>query len=262
MRLNLKKHHDRGNDMAGKQACGLHCIKIQNIGVKVGSNVILHDVNIHIHCGELTVIIGRNGAGKTTLLKALLGEIKHSGGIIFTDKKNGKMGGLKIGYVPQSLNLDRSSPLSVYDLCASYISDVPVFLYKSKKIREKIIEQLKMFNAENLIDKSVGTLSGGELQRVLLAVATIHAPHLLVLDEPASGIDLAGMKLFYEIIDKLKTELDIAVILVSHDLDFTAEYADKIILLDKTVEAEGTPEEVYSSEPFFRYFGKGTAKCN
>lgn len=246
--------------MADKKACGLHCIKIKNIGVTAGSNVILHDVNIHIHCGQLTVIIGRNGAGKTTLLKAILGEIKHSGEIVFTDRKNGKMGGLRIGYVPQTLNLDRSSPLSVYDLCASYISDVPVFLFKSKKLREKIMEQLKLFNAENLIDKCVGTLSGGELQRVLLAVATVHAPHLLVLDEPASGIDLAGMKLFYETIDKLKTELDVAVILVSHDLDFAAQYADKIVLLDKTVEAEGTPAEVYTSEAFYRHFGKGAAK--
>ena len=155
-----------------EKACGLHCTKINNIGVKIGNEVILKDINIHIHCGELTVIIGRNGAGKSTLLKAILGEIEHTGNITFVDQKDNLTKKIKIGYVPQSINIEKHMPTTVYDLFASCISHVPVFLKKDKKIYNEIKEHLKIFGADELIDKSIGDLSGGELQRVLIAIAT------------------------------------------------------------------------------------------
>ena len=117
-----------------EKACGLHCTKINNIGVKIGKDVILKNVNIHIHCGELTVIIGRNGAGKSTLLKAILGEIEHTGSIVFIDQKDNVTKKIKIGYVPQSINVERHMPTTVYDLFASCITHIPVFLKKDKKI--------------------------------------------------------------------------------------------------------------------------------
>ena len=175
-----------------EKACGLHCTKINNIGVKIGNEVILKNVSIHIHCGELTVIIGRNGAGKSTLLKAILGEIEHTGNITFVDKRDNITKKIKIGYVPQSINVEKHMPTTVYDFFASAISHVPVFLRKDKKIYSEIKEHLKIFGADGLIDKSIGDLSGGELQRVLIAIATKPTPNLLILDEPVSGIDRNG----------------------------------------------------------------------
>ena len=239
-----------------EKACGLHCTKINNIGVKIGNEVILKDVSIHIHCGELTVIIGRNGAGKSTLLKAILGEIEHTGDITFMDKKDNVTKKIKIGYVPQSINVEKHMPTTVYDLFASCITHIPVFLRKDKKIYGEIKEHLKIFGAENLIDKSIGDLSGGELQRVLIAIATKPTPNLLILDEPVSGIDRNGIKEFYNIISKLKSEYDMSIILVSHDLDLAKKYADKVILLDKEVIKEGKPDDVFRSLEFKNRFGE------
>ena len=239
-----------------EKACGLHCTKINNIGVKIGNDVILKDVSIHIHCGELTVIIGRNGAGKSTLLKAILGEIPHTGDISFVDKKDNITRKIKIGYVPQSINVERHMPTTVYDLFASCISDIPVFLKKDKKLYKEIKEQLNIFGADELIDKSIGELSGGELQRVLIAIATKPIPNLLILDEPVSGIDENGTRSFYKILQELKNKYDMSIILVSHDFELTKQYADKVILLDKEVIKEGTPEQVFESLEFKCKFGQ------
>lgn len=243
------------NIISGQSACGFHCIKTNHISVKYGNNVILEDINLHIHCGKLTVIIGRNGAGKSTLMKAMLGEIPHEGDISFVDIKNNRMQDLKVGYVPQSLNIAKNTPASVYDLFASFISNTPVFLIKKKKLYERIKKSLSVFEAEGLIDKAVCDLSGGELQRVLLSIALTPIPNLLLLDEPISGIDRNGMELFYSNINKLKKNYDLAIIMISHDFNFVRKYADNVILLDKTIKLEGTPEEVLESEEFHAVFG-------
>lgn len=241
--------------MGKELTCGFHCIKANNIGVTIGKEEILKNVNLHIHCKELTVLIGRNGAGKSTLLKAILGEIKHTGDITFMDTKENRAKRLRIGYVPQSINVEKHMPTTVYDLFASLISNKPVWLKKDKKVEQKIKESLKNFEAKHLIDKSIGDLSGGELQRVLLAIATYNEPNLLILDEPVSGIDKNGIKMFFELINQLKKEHDMSIILVSHDLNLVKKYADRVILLDKTILKEGTPEEVFNSASFQKAFG-------
>ena len=240
--------------MEPKNKCGLHCIKAENISVKIGKDEIIKDINIHIHCGQLTVVIGKNGAGKSTLLKALLGEVKHTGKINIYNKKQQKYDKLKIGYVPQSMNIEKHMPTTVYDFMAGMISNVPIWLKKDDKTYKLIEEQLKLFEAEKLIDKSLGDLSGGELQRVLLAIATQANPNLLILDEPISGIDKNGIQLFFEQINMLKKEYDMAIILVSHDLNMVKQYADKVILLEKTVVKNGTPEEVFNSQEYKEIF--------
>ena len=217
------------------QPCGLHCIKMHDIGVTIGEQTILENINLHIHCGTLAAIIGKNGAGKSTLIKAILGDIPHSGSIEFKDREDGKIQKLRIGYVPQSLDIEKKTPISVYDMIACYQSRYPVFLKKSRKLYDRIREHLEIFQAEDLIDKQVCNLSGGELQRVLLSMAIMDEPNLLLLDEPVSGIDQNGMDLFYHTISELKKHYDLAIILISHDLDYVAQYADKVILLDGTV---------------------------
>ena len=236
-------------------ACGLHCIKIKNFGVKLGIQTIIEDVNIHVHCGEITAIIGRNGAGKSTLVKAINGDVSHDGSIEFKDKKNGTVGKLKIGYVPQNINISKNTPTSVYDLFGSYISKIPVFLMTIRALHNRIEKHLALFEAEDLIDKAVCDLSGGELQRVLLSLAVVPVPNLLLLDEPVSGIDKNGMDIFFKNLLKLKKKYDLAIILVSHDLDYVAKYADNVILLDKTVVNYGKPKEVFESKEFKEIFG-------
>ncbi|MCR5792123.1 MAG: metal ABC transporter ATP-binding protein [Lachnospiraceae bacterium] len=237
------------------KSCGLHCIKIKDIKVEIGGTTIIEDINLHIHCGQLTAVIGKNGAGKSTLMKAILGEVKHQGSIEFKNMQNGTFQDLKIGYVPQHINIEKNTPTSVFDLCAGYISRFPVFLHKRKKVYEKVKEQLSRYDAEDLIDQAVCDLSGGELQRVLLSIATTPIPNLLVLDEPVSGIDKNGMDLFYRNIEYLKEHYDLAVILVSHDLEYIRKYADNVVLMDRSILAEGRPESVFHSEAFINTFG-------
>ena len=167
---------------------------------------------------------------------------------------------LKIGYVPQSINIEKNTPVSVYDLIASYQFNYPVFLPKSKKIEAKIKETLRVFEAEHLIDKQVCKLSGGQLQRVLLSMAIMDEPNLLLLDEPVSGIDQKGMELFYKTMDYLKSHFDLAIILISHDLDYVAKYANKVILLDKTIVKQGSVKEVFNSPEFEKTFYYGEEK--
>lgn len=236
------------------EACGLHKTKIENITVRIDNQIIIQDVSFDIHCGELTIIIGRNGAGKSTLLKSLLNEIPHTGKIEFFDMKENKQKKIRIGYVPQSLNIERDMPTTVFDMFASCISNKPVCFVKDKKIYEEIKEKLKLFGAEELIDKKVGNLSGGELQRVLLAIATTPIPNLLILDEPVSGIDINGIQEFYQNLSELKDKYDMSIVLVSHDLRLVEKYADKVILLDKEVKKQGTVKEVFNSKEFKEEF--------
>ncbi|MDF2944837.1 MAG: hypothetical protein K0S01_3695 [Herbinix sp.] len=256
MREAVKKSRRRINSIKMQEtACGLHCIKMKNISVRVGEQTIIEDINLHIHCGKISVIIGKNGAGKSTLIKAILGEIKHEGSIEFSDLKNQTMANLNIGYVPQYINMEKNTPMSVYDLFAGYISNSPIFFRKNPKTYKRVQEQLGIFEAQELIDKRACDLSGGELQRVLLSIAVTPVPNLLLLDEPVSGIDKNGMQLFYQNIAKLKSNFDLAMIIVSHDFEFVREYADHVILLDKTIVKEGNPSEVLESEEFKRVFG-------
>lgn len=243
--------------LSTRKPCGLHYIALKDIGVHYGSTAIIENINLKIQCGKLTVIIGRNGAGKSTLIKSILGEIRHEGEVEFKMLKgfNTKPSDLKIGYVPQHLNIEKDTPVSVYDLFASYISRVPVFLRRSSKLEAEILKSLRLFEAEGLIGKRVCDLSGGELQRVLLSIACTPVPNLLLLDEPVSGIDRSGMELFYKNISKLKKNYDLAMILVSHDLEFVEKYADSVILMDKTIVREGSPSEVLKSEEFKELFG-------
>ena len=233
----------------------LCCTRIDHFSVRFSNASILEDVNLHIHCGELTAVIGQNGAGKSTLLKAMLGEIPHSGTMTFLDEKGIHTGSPLIGYVPQHLSFDRDAPVSVYDLFLSANSDIPICFWKAKGAEEKVTRSLQITRAEHLIHRKLGVLSAGELQRVLLALALDPMPDLLLLDEPVSGIDQNGLELFYQILDEIKSKYDLSIILVSHDLDYVRAFADRVILLDRTILLCGTPEEVFSQEITAKTFG-------
>ncbi len=242
--------------------CRLHCLKIQQIGVTAGSKVLLHNVNLHAHCGEMTALIGRNGAGKSTLLRAILGEIHHTGTVEFSGHNGDPVQGQRprIGYVPQSLLLDRNSPATVYDMLLSFTESYPAFLPRRRRTVDKLKTHLERFRAASLLDQPIGRLSGGELQRVLLAAATMPVPDLLILDEPVSGVDYNGLQEFYATVEELKQKEDLVILLVSHDLDYVRRHADRVVLLDKTVQASGSPNEVFASSAFAEAFEKGASR--
>jgi len=232
-------------------SCGLHCLQIENIGVKMGGQILLENVNLHAHCGELTAVIGRNGAGKSTLLKAILNEIPHTGTVTFSGHGEGEtVRNPVIGYVPQSLNLDAGSPATVADLARAFSSPWPVFLPHSRKHREKLAAHFARFDAAELLDRPAGRLSGGELQRVLLGIATLPKPDLLILDEPLSGVDSAGLQRVYGLLRQLKERDDMVILMVSHDLAYVRQNADRVVLLNRSVEASGTPEDVFAAAAF------------
>ena len=229
------------------------CLRIQNLGVRIGAETILSQVNLHAHCGEMIALIGPNGAGKTTLLKAILGQQEHTGIISFAvpGQRNRKP---KIGYVPQSPTFDAGDPVSVADLFVCCMSKRPAFLGHTKVMRAKILECLARVHSEDLIDKRVGNLSGGELQRVLLALALEPLPNILILDEPLSGVDVEGMVTLMDMLDELRQIYDLSILITTHDFSMLDTYADQVVLVDHGIVCQGTPAEVLGSEEFRRIF--------
>ena len=238
----------------GGRSCGHSCcLRIQNLSVKIGNDTILDNIDMHTHCGELIALIGPNGAGKSTLLKTILGQQEHSGVISFSvpGERTRK---LKIGYVPQSPAFDPGDPVSVADLFACCIGKRPAFWGICKVMREQILDCLSRVHAESLIDKRIGTLSGGELQRVLLALALEPLPNILILDEPLSGVDTEGITVLMDMLDEIRQIYDLSILMTTHDFSTLNKYADQVVLVDHTVVSQGAPAEVMDSEGFRRIF--------
>jgi len=239
------------------QCCSLCRIALENVSVTRGGQTLLQDVSMHIHCGQLTVLIGQNGAGKTTLIRALLGEIPHGGAIRHVDGENREVPRLRTGYVPQHLQFDKEMPVTVEDFLAAAFTNRPVWTGISRKTRQQVLEALQAVEGESLAKRPLGRCSGGEIQRVLLALAIHPVPDLLVLDEPVSGVDQNGLKMFLDTVVRLKEQHHMAILLVSHDLNLVRQYADHVALLDKTVLVQGAPDAVYASPEFQSVFGVG-----
>lgn len=243
--------------MSSQNGCGLCKISVKDVGVKKGKDILLSSVSFDLFCGQLTALIGVNGAGKTTLLKSILNEIKHDGTISFESHHGEKIDNITIGYVPQHLDFDRSAPISVEDFMLIGRTNLPVCFKKDKKQSKAIDEALEMVGCLELKNKTLGVLSGGEIQRVMLASALYPLPELLILDEPVSGVDAKGSEKFYEVIANLKKNYHIAIAMVSHDLGIVKQYADNVILINKSVLKSGNAEEVFSSPEFKESFFYG-----
>lgn len=235
------------------------CLRIQNLSVKIGADLILQDINMHLHCGEMVALIGPNGAGKSTLLKSILGQQDFTGVISFSvpGQRNKRA---KIGYVPQSPTFDPGDPVTVADLFACCMSKRPAFLGISKSRRHNILACLDRVQAADLIDKRIGTLSGGELQRVLLALALEPLPNVLILDEPLSGVDVEGIESLMDMLDEIRKDYDLSILMTTHDFGMLHKYADQVYLIDKTVLHNGSPAEVLGGKSFHQAFHKDGGK--
>jgi zinc transport system ATP-binding protein len=222
----------------------MNLIETKNIFLKEGDKEILKDISLNIAQDDFISIIGPNGAGKTTLLKIILGITKADKGVV-NKKKN-----LRIGYVPQKINIDHSLPVNVkyfLMLCAKI----------NKTELQKIVSETKI---EMLLDKNIYDLSGGEMQRILLAKALINNPEILILDEPAQNLDLNGQIEFYKLLQEIYKEKKIAILMVSHDLHMIMSATKKVVCLYKHICCQGEPEAVSKNPEFISIFGKDMSK--
>ncbi len=229
------------------------CLRVQSLSVRIGTQTILDNVNLHVHCGQMLALIGPNGAGKSTFLKAILGQLDYEGVIAFSEpgQRSKKP---RIGYVPQSPAFDPGESVSVADLFVCCQSNRPAFLGISKARRAQILECLDRVHGKDLIDKRIGTLSGGELQRVLLALALEPLPNILILDEPLSGVDVEGQTDLMDMLDEIRKTYDLSIIMTTHDFSMLRRYADQVALIDRGLVCMGTPEEVLESDAFAQVF--------
>ena len=234
-----------------------HCsVKIEELSVRKGSTEILNQVNLTANHGEILALIGRNGAGKTTLLKAILGQTPYTGRITYFNCQGKEITRPRIGDVPQFLAFDRSTPVTVEDLFCANRSRIPAWMSHGKKRQKEAESLLEKVGGTGLFRKKLGALSGGELQRVLLAFALDPLPDLLLLDEPVSAVDRKGVGVFYDLVTSLRSEYHMPVILVSHDLGHVKKYASKAAFLqDGTVAMQNAVDKVLNNPQVREAFG-------
>jgi zinc transport system ATP-binding protein len=215
-------------------------------------------VNAQIEHGRITALIGLNGSGKTTLLRTILKETPYRGEIRFhCGHDHSKPAPEYIGYVPQKLHIDAKLPLTVRDLLALALQRRPIFFGISRKTSAQIDAIMERVKANpSILDNPIDKISGGELQRVLLGLAIYPEPELLLLDEPAAGIDFKALESFYHTIERLNHESGVTILLVSHDLSVVSQHAHHVLCLkDGRIECQGLPKEVLTGEMLSRIFG-------
>lgn len=217
-------------------------IAAEHICVRFGADEVLHDITLQVAAGEIVTILGPNGSGKSTLLRALLGIVPVAEGRIL------RQAGLRLGYVPQRLAIDRTMPITV----RRFLS-LP--LQVSDAAAAEALARVGMAGNETL---QMTALSGGQLQRVLLARALLGKPQVLMLDEPTQGLDQPGEASFYRLIEEVRRETGAAVLMVSHDLHVVMAASDRVICLNGHICCEGTPRVVSTAPEYRALFGLGT----
>ena len=218
-------------------------VKLDGITVRFNGKNVLHDVSFDVFSDQIVTVVGPNGAGKTTLLKIILGIIRPDQGSIW------KKEGLKIGYVPQKLNLPRTVPLTVERfLCL-----------ENKYGRSELTQVLEETGASDLLSRSIHPLSGGDLQRVMRARTLLKQPDLLVLDEPAQGLDPAGEEQLYSLLSELNKAKHCAIVMVSHDLHVVMANTHQVLCLNHHICCSGTPDEISDLPDYHTLFGKNSS---
>ena len=217
-------------------------ISLNSVTIGYGNKVVLRDVDLTVKRGEIITIVGPNGSGKTSMMRALIGALVPTTGAVVRSKV------MRVGYVPQKLNIDLSFPITVRRFMS-----VP-----NRASADQVLEAASLVGIEGFLDQQIATLSGGQFQRALLARAIIGAPDLLLLDEPTQGLDQNGAARFYQLITELKAKLDCAIVLVSHDLHVVMSASDRVICLNGHICCEGAPNVVSSAPEYRALFGTGT----
>ncbi|MGP1931282.1 MAG: zinc ABC transporter ATP-binding protein ZnuC [Arsenophonus sp. ET-YP4-MAG3] len=213
-------------------------LSLKNIFFNYGSQQIIKNISFDLYSKEILTLLGPNGAGKSTLAKIILGLIIPNKGKVICKEK------LCIGYVPQKLSLNITIPLTV-----------KCFMRLKPKIKTtNIISALKKVDANHLVEKQMQKLSGGETQRILLARALLNQPQLLILDEPTQGLDISAQLALYNLIEKIRTKLNCAIFMISHDLHLVMAKTDKILCINKQIFCSGRPEDIVLNPKFTAMF--------
>ena len=216
-------------------------LSVSGLKVRLNNHLILDNVSFEVKKDDTLAIIGPNGAGKTVLFKALLGLLSYEGKITWSPD-------VKVGYVPQKLFIGKDVPLTVEE-----------FLKFKEKSGEKIanaLDQVGFKDNSHLLKSKLGVLSGGELQRVLIAFAILAGPNVLLFDEPTSGVDLSGEETVYALINRLQKEKDLAIIFISHELEVVSKYAANVLCLNKEKICFGPPKKVISKQSLEKLYGE------
>lgn len=220
-------------------------LRVENLKVKLDNQEILKDISFDVKKGEILTIIGPNGAGKTVLFKALLGLIPYEGKITWINE-------VKIGYVPQKFSISHDLPLNVKEFLT--LKDSKEDLYRVlKSVGFRVEDEHHLIH--HLLKFPIGSLSGGELQRILIAFAILGKPNVLLFDEPTSGIDIGGEETIYNLLQKLRDELNLTILLISHDLHIVYHYATNILCLNKEKICFGPAHQVFDSESLKKLYG-------
>jgi zinc transport system ATP-binding protein len=216
-------------------------LELRNVSVTLDRHPILHDVSFTIEQGESVAIIGPNGSGKTILLKAILGLVPHEGEIVWRPHTT-------VGYVPQKIDADRSVPLNVRNLLSSKAHIIG-------KGPEQIAEAIARAGlTQPVLETTIGHLSGGQFQRALIAFALLGDPDVVLFDEPTASMDEPGEEQMYALIDRLRSDLGITTVVVSHDLSFVYRHANKVLCLNRSGICFGPPHGVLTPELLAQLF--------
>jgi zinc transport system ATP-binding protein len=236
---------------------GAPVVEVRGLHTALGGNPVLRGVDLRIPAGEVVALIGPNGSGKTTLLRCLLGlQRADRGEVLLFGERNLRKALPRVGYVPQKLMLDRSFILSVREFLSLKLKATQGWFWQRHRTTDKIIaDTFTEIGIETLLDRPLAQLSGGQLQRVLIAFSLLQNPELLLLDEPTAGVDTPGEQSFYELIGGVQKRHGLTVVLVSHDLSMVYRYASWVYALNGVICCEGTPEEVMNAESLRQAYG-------
>lgn len=226
-------------------------IEVKNLKYKFDDFVALDNVNFEVSRGDIVAIIGPNGSGKTTLLKNLIGIYTPTSGKILINEKSPKSVIKHIGYVPQKFEFDRTIPLTVWEFMSLEKCD------KASHSCKNIIKALKEVGLKQVENMQLGSLSGGQLQRVMIAREVLHEKEILIFDEPSTGIDITGEQTIYDLIENINRKKKTTCIIVSHELNIVTKYAKKVVCLNKKMVCFGSPEGVITPEVLKKLYGKG-----
>ncbi|WP_081696400.1 ATP-binding cassette domain-containing protein [Thiomicrorhabdus sp. Kp2] len=230
-------------------------IKAENISHQFGSNSVLQQISLQIFPKEIVTLIGPNGAGKSTLLKILLGLIKPSQGLV-TRQAN-----LQIGFMPQKIQIDPTLPMTVKRFLelglpqTHFLKSLVRGRFQATHSNTLIEKTTHDLDINELLNQPIQKVSGGEMQRILLARALIRKPNLLVLDEPVQGVDLQGQTEIYDYINKIRHEYGCGILMVSHDLHIVMKHTDEVLCLNQHMCCTGHPQNVSKSSEFQALFG-------
>ncbi|MCS6830864.1 MAG: metal ABC transporter ATP-binding protein [bacterium] len=227
-------------------------LDVKDVSVEIGGARLIENITLQVERGSTVAIIGPNGAGKTTLLRAVLGLVPlSSGSITLFGTPIADLGELrkKVGYVPQRLDYDRYLPLTVKEMLRAYAPHA---------LPSSIEDALREVGVRPMLHHPIGKLSGGQLQRVVIALNLLRQPEILFLDEPATGVDIEGESRFYDIIERLREQHHLTVVLVSHDLSVVTRYASQVLCLNRRLLCFGPPAEALDAEMIRLVYGQDT----